>query len=228
MSPMAALPVLQTLAFTEPRPGFKLADLTFTTPTLDALRARHPLFDATNTNLDAFEKAGRKLILWHGLADPHIAPANTLAYHKGLIAELGAARVQNFERLYLLPGVSHCGGGEALSNLDLLSAMMAWVETGAAPDAIMTTSTGQPSSFGQPDFGKDGPRGGPPPQKALTVKPLLPMTRPVFPYPATASYSGKGPFTEAANWQKGADAEVVTLRPWPGENLFGPYHPSAK
>lgn len=227
MSPMAALPVLQTLAFSEPHPNFQLADLAFTTATLDALRARHTLFDATNTNLDAFDKAGGKLILWHGLADPHIAPANTLAYHKGLIAELGARRVESFERLYLLPGVSHCGGGEALSNLDLLSAMMAWVETGAAPDAIITTSTGERTRFGQPDFGGDR-AGGPPPQKALAVTPLPPMQRPVYPYPATAVYNGKGPVGDAASWQKGADAEIVSLRPWPGENFFSAYTPSVK
>ncbi|MFG1394797.1 tannase/feruloyl esterase family alpha/beta hydrolase [Xanthobacter agilis] len=230
MSPMAALPVLRTLAFAEPRTTFTLQDLRFDIATLDALRARHPLFDATNTNLEAFAKAGGKLILWHGLADPHIAPANTLAYHEALIARMGQGTVDGFERLYLLPGVSHCGGGEALSHLDLLTPMMAWVEGGIAPDGIMTRSMGERSSFGQPDFAEGGGRrpGGPPPQKPLNVTPLPKMTRPVFPYPHVATYRGTGDVTDGANWEKGPAAQIVPLRPWPGQDLFGAYEPSAR
>lgn len=111
MSSMAALPVLRLLAFTEAKPAFRLRDLAFAEPTLATLRRRHPLFDATNSDLTAFARAGGKLILWHGLADPHIAPANTVALHTSMIRHLGAAGVDAFERLYLLPGVSRCGGG---------------------------------------------------------------------------------------------------------------------
>ncbi len=230
MSPMAALPVLRTLAFPEPRMGFTLHDLRFDIATLDALRIRHPLYDATDPNLDAFAKSGRKLILWHGLADPHIAPANTLAYHKALISHMGGQAVENFERLYLLPGVSHCGGGLALSHFDLLTPMMAWVERGVAPDGIATRSTGERNNFGQPDFRPDGGRmrNGPPAMKPLVMPPLAPMNRPVFPYPHVATYSGHGDVGEADNWIKGPAEEIVALRLWPGQNLFAPYKGSER
>ena len=49
------------------------------------------------------------------------------------------------------------------------------------------------------------------------------MTRPVYPYPDLAVYSGAGPPTDAANWTRGAPAPVVRLRDWPGADLFAPY-----
>ena len=223
MSTMAALAALRYLAFTTPRPDFQLAELQFTTATLDALRPRHPLFDTTNPDLSAFAAAGGKLIIWHGLADPHIAPANSVALHQAMGRQLGAARLRDFERLYLLPGVSHCGGGEGPDNLDLLTPMMDWVETGTAPEAILTFSAGQNPDFGPPDVA-GGDRDGPPPQMALPgVTPPPEMTRPVYPYPDLAVYSGAGPPTDAANWTRGAPAPVVRLRDWPGADLFTPY-----
>ncbi|WP_339110094.1 tannase/feruloyl esterase family alpha/beta hydrolase [Thioclava sp. GXIMD4216] len=155
MSTNAALPAIRYLAFDPARPEADLASFAFTRATLEALRARHPLFDATDPDMSGFARAGGKLILWHGLADPHIAPANTVALHEAMIRQMGPQRVDGFERLYLLPGVAHCGNGEGPSNLDLLSAMMAWVEQGQAPDAILTTTAAQPSRFGAPDFAPD-------------------------------------------------------------------------
>ncbi|MGG7518200.1 tannase/feruloyl esterase family alpha/beta hydrolase [Allorhizobium undicola] len=229
MSQMIATPVLQTIAFSKADPRFELNDLQFTRETLDALRARHPLFDATSTDLKAFEKAGGKLILWHGLADQHISPANTLSYHKALIDFMGDQSVHGFERLYLLPGTAHCGGGEGPSNLDLLTPMMAWVENGHAPDGIMTTSTGARSDFGQPELPAKGKGdAGPPPQKKLDYPPLPAMTRPVYPYPYVAAYSGKGDVNDGANWQKGNAGEIVKLRDWPGADLFSPFKPAER
>jgi feruloyl esterase len=224
-SKLIAEPVLQSLAFDPPRPGMTVGDLDFSTATLDALRARHPLFDATNPDLSAFQAAGGKLILWHGMADPHIAAANTLAYYRAMQETLGAETVQGFARLYLLPGVGHCGGGQGPGKLDLLTATMAWVEGGAAPDAILTASTSEASSFGQPD--EVEPRGGRPPQMDLGVAPLPEMTRPVWPWPATAQWSGSGDVTDAATWLRGPDAQIVALRDdWAGSDFFAPFTPA--
>ncbi len=222
-SDMIVGPVLRYLAFEPANPDMTLADLQFTTATLDRLRPRHPLFDATNPDLSAFQQAGGKLILWHGLADPHIAPANTLSLHQAMIGQMGAEAVAGFERLYLLPGVGHCGGGQGPSNLDLLSAMLAWVEGGAAPDAILTGSTAETSGFGQPD-GVEA-KGGHAAPLDLGVAPLPAMTRPAYPYPHVAAYSGTGVIEDAANWTRGEAAQIVTLRDWPGADLFAPYQP---
>lgn len=161
---------------------------------------------------------------WHGLADPHISPANTVSYHEGLIDQMGAETVDGFVRLYLLPGVSHCGNGKGPSNLDLLSAAMAWVEQGTAPDAIMTTTASETSSFGQPDFtgaSSSQPHGAP----TRNADELVPMARPVYPYPNVAEYDGVGDVTAAGSWSKGGPAEVVALRKWAGIDLFRPYSP---
>ena len=224
MSTGAALPVWGNLAFEDTNPDIKLSDLRFTEERLEALRAKHPLFDATNADLNGFEKAGGKLIMWHGLADPHISPANTLSLHEAMIATMGADAVHDFERLYLLPGVGHCSGGQGPSNIDLLSAMVDWVESGVAPEAVMTSSTSETSSFGQPDFDDGSTKFHRPEKLDLGVAKLPDMTRPVYPYPFTARYTGEGNYTEASNWEKGNKAVVVKRRKWPGSDLFGPYH----
>ncbi|WP_260929507.1 tannase/feruloyl esterase family alpha/beta hydrolase [Novosphingobium sp. 9] len=224
MSTMIVPPVWKDIAFVPPRTTATMADWTFDTATLDALRARHTLFDATNANLDAFAARGGKLILWHGLGDPHISPANTVSYQQAIEKAMGRDRVNGFERLYLLPGVAHCGGGQGPSALDLLSAMMAWVEGGHAPDAILTSTTATESSFGQPTAGsKGGARQGPPPMAKLETAALPAMTRPVYPYPFVAKYKGTGDYTKAVNWEKGAATQVVALHPWPGSDLFAPF-----
>lgn len=216
-------PVLKYLAFDPPRPDMTLADLRFTEATLNDLQPRHPLFDATNPDLAAFSAGGGKLIMWHGLADPHIAPANTLALHNRIAETLGADTAADFERLYLLPGVGHCGGGQGPGNLDLLTPMMAWVEDGIAPDAIMTASEGAPSDFGQPEGPGDEDGARHPQRLDLGVTPLPAMTRPVYPYPHVARWSGEGDPNDGANWTKGPAAEIVTLRDWPGVAFFTPY-----
>ena len=97
------------------------------------------------------------------------------------------------------------------------------METGIAPDAIATATTAETSTFGQPDGVEGG--GGHPPARDLGVAPLPDMTRPVFPWPATAVFSGSGNPHDAANWTRGPDAEIVALRDWPGADLFTPFTP---
>ena len=166
-----ALDALRGVSYAQNPPvDFNLPQVRFDKAGFDLLRPLHSLYDATNPNLDAFAAAGGKLILWHGWADPHISPLNTLAYHQALRATLGEARTRGFERLYLLPGVNHCGGGEGPSSIDLLTPMLAWVEQAQAPGAITATGArGSVSSFGAPMGGSPpggaGPEDrGPPPR----------------------------------------------------------------
>lgn len=162
------------------------------------------------------------------MADPHISPANTVAYQKALLREMGEENVNQFERLYLLPGVAHCGGGQGPSKIDLLGTMVAWVENGVAPDAVMTTSTGEISTFGQPDFGDEEKSHGMPSQKSLGVAPLPDMSRPVYPYPFSAQFAETGNPYDGEHWQKGAAVDTVATRDWPDADFFGKYDFSAK
>lgn len=223
-STMIALAALKNLTFEQnPPESYSLADLKFDKATLNLLRARHPLFDAVNPDLSAFRAAGGKLILWHGWADPHISPRTTIAFHEALERQSGKAAVAAFERLYLLPGVYHCGSGEGMAAIDFLSPMMNWVERGEAPDAVVGhTETAKAGSFGQPGGDQKGPPpGAMPPQP----EPAVVRSRPVYPYPFLPKYSGKGDVNEAASYVKGSPLYKGLTAKWAGADFFKPYKP---
>lgn len=98
--------------------------------------------DMIDPDLSAFEKAGGKLILWAGYADPAINPVGTIAYYQSVVKDMGGLNAtEQFARLYLLPGVAHCGGGQGPSNMDAVTAITDWVTAGKAPSSLLTTST---------------------------------------------------------------------------------------
>lgn len=164
------------------------------------LAANHPLNDATNPDLSAFQKAGGKLILWHGWADQHISPKYTIAYYEAMQNQMGAATVDGFARMYLLPGVGHCGGGEGLANIDLVTQVTGWVEQSSAPAAVATYRT-------------DATTGD------------VSASRPVYPYPAVAQYKGTGDYKDAANWVSGTALYNVRTPAWAGAMFYTPYTP---
>ncbi len=161
------------------------------------LQATHPLNDATSPDLSAFNAAGGKLILWHGWADQHISPLFTINYYESMQDTMGAATVDTFARLYLVPGVAHCGGGQGMPNIDLVSQITGWVEQSTAPDAVMTYQTDSSS--------------------AVTA------TRPVYPYPAVARYTGSGDKTVAANFVKGDPLYDAPAPAWAGASFYTAY-----
>ena len=77
-----------------------------------------------------------KLIMYHGLADAALNPARAAAYFEDVRSTMGADKVDEFARLYLVPGMFHCFGGYGPSLFDMLSPLVAWVENGTAPEAI--------------------------------------------------------------------------------------------
>ena len=98
--------------------------------------------DATDPNLSAFEKAGGKLILWAGYADPAINPVGTISYYQSVVKTMGGlSATEQFAKLYLLPGVAHCGGGQGPSSMDALTAITDWVTKGDAPSSLLTSAT---------------------------------------------------------------------------------------
>jgi feruloyl esterase len=174
-----------------------LDELEFTEAFYAKLRIRHPLNDATSPDLSAFKAAGGKLILWHGWADQHISPVNTIAYHEALQRTMGQASMDAFMRMYLAPGVAHCGSGEGLPNMDLVTALSDWVEKAKVPDAITTVRTDTAG--------------------AVT------SSRPMYPYPAMAKYNGIGDPNLAASYSRSTLLYTTQTPDWAGIDMFSPY-----
>jgi hypothetical protein len=163
------------LAFDRNPPlSFTANDLGFDRPTFEHVRQLADFYDAIDPDLSAFRRTGGKLILWHGWADQAIPPTGTVAYYQAVQDRMGGlTATQQFARLYMFPGVFHCGGGPAPNSFDLLTPLMNWVENAAAPTRITATET----------------------TNGTVVR-----TRPVFPYPLVARYTGTGNINDATNF----------------------------
>jgi len=122
---------------------------------------------------------GGKLILWHGWSDANIPSAATVDYYLGVVKNLGRANTERFARLYMAPGVEHCGEGPGPNSfgMPMTAALERWVETAQAPKEIIATK-----------YNGDSAAKG------------VSRTRPLCPYPQVARYSGSGSIDEAANF----------------------------
>jgi len=132
------------------------------------------LTDSTWTNLSTFSAHGGKLLFYHGLSDQAFSAMDTLDYYQRMAkANGGMDKVQNWSRMYLVPGMYHCRGGEyALDNFDLLTAAVNWVEKGAAPDSVVATGKAFPG-----------------------------RSRPLCAWPKYAYYKGQGDSEDAKNFE---------------------------
>lgn len=167
-----------------------------------------PLYNAGNTNLRPFEAHGGKLIVWHGLSDDSVPPAMSIAFYQGVQQQLGDKRTDSFMRLFLIPGVGHCGGGPGFPQIDVLTPLMAWTEMKQAPQMIIAGKTANQ------EMGRGGP-GGPGGGQASRpyAQPARPTTatRPVYPYPYVAKYKGTGDPNDAANYTPAKVPEALPL-----------------
>jgi len=121
------------------------------------------LGDSTWTNLSSFAMHG-KLMFYHGVSDPWFSALDTLEYYEKMARATGRNPVQSWSRLYLVPGMGHCGGGSAtLDHFDMLTALVDWVEKNHAPDSVIATGAAFPG-----------------------------RSRPLCPYPQHAQYDGHG------------------------------------
>jgi hypothetical protein len=148
------------------------------------------IMNATDPDLSAFRKRGGKLILFHGWSDAAIPAVNAINYYQSVVAKAGAKESGTFVRLYMVPGMQHCGGGAGPSVFghagagrgdrthDIDAALEAWVEQSVAPDQIIASKY------------KGAPGSG-----AEVVR-----TRPLCPYPQVAEYKGTGSTDDATNF----------------------------
>jgi feruloyl esterase len=155
----------------------------------DAKTAR--ALNATDPNLKHFRSRGGKLILYHGWSDAAIPAPNTIDYYNSVVAALGQPATDTFLRLFMAPGMQHCGGGPGPDSFgqgansppydpdhNIYTALEQWVEKGIAPSKIIATKYVDDSNHAQ------------------GVK----MTRPLCMYPQVAKYKGAGDTNDAANF----------------------------
>ena len=145
-----------------------------------------PVLSAVDPDLKKFKDRGGKLILYHGWNDAAIPGQSSVNYYQSVVEKMGPKSVAEFARLYMVPGMQHCGGGDgpnAFGQLpgagdaqhDVGKALERWVEQGIAPDAIIATKY-KPG-------GKEVAR-----------------TRPLCAYPKTAQWKGSGSTDDDANF----------------------------
>jgi hypothetical protein len=152
------------------------------------------VLNATETNLKPFESRGGKLIIYHGWNDAAISALNSINYYESVQNRMGKQDADSFLRLFMVPGMQHCGGGPGPDVFgaagfrspndpqhNLYLALEQWVEKGAAPSAVIATKEANSGSVG----------GGK-------------VTRPLCAYPQVAKYKGSGDTNDAANFSCGA------------------------
>lgn len=178
--PSAALPFasekLRYLTFfADPGPAWQAQDFDWERDR-DRARGMDILYASVNPDLRKFKAKGGKLIQYHGWDDETVVPMNSIDYYELTTRTMGGkAATQDFFRLFMIPGMGHCSGGTGATEVDYLEALENWVEKGQAPERVL----GKNVTDGQAGF-----------------------TRPHFPYPDVARYTGKGDVKQAENFQR--------------------------
>ena len=150
---------------------------------------------AVTGDVTKFHDRGGKLILFQGWADPIVPIGQTVDFYKGLTSKFGGKETtKEFARLFMIPGIGHCGIGGGLNGFDssafggvqppgldpehdIFTALSHWVEDGVAPDRVIATKY----------VSDDASKG-------------VEMQRPLCPYPQRAWYKGDGDANSAANF----------------------------
>lgn len=159
------------LAFPEKNPNYELSSFNFEKDPA-RLESIHNLLDATDPDLTRFKNRNAKLLMYFGWADPALNALMGVDYYESVTERMGPSTT-DFFRLFMVPGMFHCGGGVGCGTFDKLSPLIEWVEKSAIPERIVAS---------QQVAGKTS------------------RTRPLCPYPQVARYKGSGSVDDAQNF----------------------------
>jgi feruloyl esterase len=123
------------IAFNDPNLDWQKFDLDRDMPLIDKAVG---YVDSVNPDLGKFKKSGGKLLLTHGWADTGITPENTIWYYDSVLDKMGKNQ-SDWMRLFMAPGMGHCGGGAGVNTFDSIGTLENWVEKGIVPDQMLGT-----------------------------------------------------------------------------------------
>jgi len=129
---------------------------------LRKIRYQGGIGDADSPFLSTFARSG-KMIVYNGMSDQGMSTPHIVRWYDDMVAATGEAG-RGAVRFFGVPGMLHCGGGEATDRFEMLDAIVAWVEEGRAPDRIVATGSAFPG-----------------------------VSRPLCPHPLVARYDGGDP-----------------------------------
>ncbi|RLK57607.1 feruloyl esterase [Stenotrophomonas rhizophila] len=131
-----------------------------------------------NPDLSSLKRAGGKLIMYMGEADPLLSPVAATEYYQDVVRTMGQTSADEFVRYYVAPGVGHCSGGDGPDVFNMLKPVQDWVEKGIAPAEVIASK--------------------------LNKQGQVVRTRPLCPFPQIARYDGKGSIDDAASFSCGS------------------------
>ena len=155
-------------------PSWDYRKLDFNSELARADRQGASVLNATNPNLQPFFDHGGKLLQYHGWSDETIPPLSSVHYYTSVLEELGGPRnVDGSYRLFMVPGMSHCGQSDGFKLFNPISALERWRESDIPPDEMTSMHV---------------------------TNGVVDSVHLVCPYPSVATYKGKGSVNDAANF----------------------------